>query len=122
MRVRSLMMPPGVPDFMTRTRIVDRGAVDLIGRAWSGRAAIRRVEVSPDGGKTWADAELEPPSASARNAWQRWRYRWDADTPGACDLVCRATDENGSVQPTEQAWTARGMGNNMAQRVRVYVR
>jgi DMSO/TMAO reductase YedYZ molybdopterin-dependent catalytic subunit len=57
-RPRSLMVPPGIPDFMTRERIVERGQVSLEGRAWSGRGAIARVEVSTDGGRTWADAVL----------------------------------------------------------------
>ncbi|HEY7294925.1 MAG TPA: sulfite oxidase, partial [Dehalococcoidia bacterium] len=47
---------------------------------------------------------------------------WDASTPGVFELLCRATDASGAVQPVEQVWTARGMGNNMAQRVRVRVR
>ena len=50
MRPRSLMVPPGMPEFMTRERIVDRGEVELEGRAWSGRAPIVRVEVSVDDG------------------------------------------------------------------------
>ena len=47
---RSLMVPPGVPDFMTRERRVEPGSVSLTGRAWSGHGAIERVEVSTDGG------------------------------------------------------------------------
>jgi DMSO/TMAO reductase YedYZ molybdopterin-dependent catalytic subunit len=122
MRVRSLMIPPGIPDFMTRMRVVDRGLVELMGRAWSGRAAIRRVEVSTDGGATWDDAVLEPPSEAKRHAWQRWRYTWRVDAIGVHELVTRATDETGTVQPLQQEWTARGMGNNMAHRVQVFVR
>src|SRR4029078_1475932 len=58
MRPRALMVPAGMPDFMTRDRIVDRGEVELQGRAWSGRAPIVRVEGSVDDGGTWADAAL----------------------------------------------------------------
>jgi DMSO/TMAO reductase YedYZ molybdopterin-dependent catalytic subunit len=119
MRVRSLMVPPGFPDFLTRTRMVPRGAVELVGRAWSGRAAVTRVEVSTDGGRTWADAALNEPSGPY--AWQGWRHVWDAATPGEHELICRATDSTGEVQPVDQSWNARGMGNNMAHRVRVYV-
>jgi sulfane dehydrogenase subunit SoxC len=120
MRVRALLLPPGIPDFLTRMRLLERGPVSLSGRAWSGRAPITRVEVSTDGGICWADAELEP--AEHPHAWQAWRYTWDASTPGVYELLCRATDAAGAVQPVAQAWTARGMGNNMAQRVRVQVR
>jgi DMSO/TMAO reductase YedYZ molybdopterin-dependent catalytic subunit len=122
MRVRSLMVPPGIPDFLTRMRVVARGQVDLVGRAWSGRAAITTVEVSTDGGESWEPAEIEPVSAAYRYAWQAWRYSWNAAKVGVYELVCRATDASGTVQPVEQFWTGRGMGNNMAQRVRVQVR
>ncbi|MGH7661441.1 MAG: sulfite oxidase [Vulcanimicrobiaceae bacterium] len=50
MRVRSLMIPPGIPDFLTRTRHVRAGRIVLEGRAWSGNGAIASVEVSADGG------------------------------------------------------------------------
>ena len=35
-RPRALLRPPGFPDFQSRIRIVDRGAHELTGRAWSG--------------------------------------------------------------------------------------
>ena len=57
-RVRALMIPPGIPDFVTRTRLVGAGRVTLRGRAWAGRAGISQVEVSVDGA-TWSDARLE---------------------------------------------------------------
>ena len=119
MRVRSLLTPPGLPDFLTRTRVVRRGMVELHGRAWSGRAAITRVEVSADGGATWFAATIEP--APGPHCWSVWRAQWHADAPGDHLLLCRATDASGAVQPVEQFWTARGMGNNMAQRVAVRV-
>lgn len=119
MRVRSLMVPPGIPDFMTRLRVVPAGPAPLQGRAWSGRAAITRVELSTDGGATWTDAELDPPPSPG--AWQAWRHTWQPAAPGLYDLLCRATDERGETQPVDQHWTARGMGNNMAHRVRVQV-
>lgn len=120
MRVRSLMAPPGIPDFLSRVRLVDRGPVRITGQAWSGRAPIARVEVSADGGTAWADAELAP--AEHPYAWQAWQYTWAARSPGSYELLCRASDLTGAVQPVVQAWTARGMGNNMAQRVSVQVR
>src|SRR5207253_7242652 len=59
-RPRALMVPPGVPDFMSRTRFVPLGEHELIGRAWSGQGPVTRVEVSTDGGASWAGAEVEP--------------------------------------------------------------
>ncbi|MFL5735370.1 MAG: sulfite oxidase [Chloroflexia bacterium] len=126
MRVRSLMVPPGIPDFLTRTRVVQSGdRMRLQGRAWSGAGHITGVDVSVDGGGTWAQAEIEGPETgepgTSSFAWQAWCYTWDAPAPGEYELICRAYDSAGEVQPVEQYWTARGMGNNMAQRVRVVV-
>ena len=116
------MVAPGIPDFLTRMRILDRRKIRIEGRAWSGRAQIRTVEVSTDGGLSWAKAEVEASRDNHSYAWQAWRYDWDARTRGLFELVCRATDSNGAVQPLEQFWTARGMGNNMVHRVKVQVR
>ena len=121
MRPRSLMVPPGMPDFFTRQRVVDRGPVVLEGRAWSGRASIVRVEVSDDGGETWADAELvhDLPDLSA---WSGWSFGWEPASPGPYTLCCRATDATGESQPLEPEWNLGGYENNAVQRVPVVVR
>jgi DMSO/TMAO reductase YedYZ molybdopterin-dependent catalytic subunit len=117
-KVKSLMVPPGLPDWYTRRRLVDRGTVALSGRAWSGAgAAVVRVEVGVDG--DWRDALVEP--HSHRHAWQGWRCDWRA-TPGEHELACRATDAAGATQPLEPEWNTNGMGNNAVQRVQVTVR
>src|SRR4051794_3623750 len=74
MAVRSLMVPPGIPDFATRRRFASAevGTYLIEGRAWSGAGAIESVEVSDDGGATWHAAELAP--ACGRHAWRRWTY------------------------------------------------
>ena len=119
MRPRSLMIPPGIPDFMTRSRIADAGHHVLRGRAWSGWGPIERVEVSADGGSTWATAELG--DAVSPHAWRSWSFDWDAQ-PGTIELSCRATDEAGNEQPLEPSWNLGGFSNNAVQRVSVEVR
>ena len=121
MRPRSLMVPPGVPDFFTRQRVVDRGSVVLEGRAWSGRAPIVQVEVSDDGGETWADAELVHDLTDA-SAWSGWSFGWEPARPGSYTLCCRATDATGEAQPLEPEWNLGGYENNAAQRVPLVVR
>jgi sulfane dehydrogenase subunit SoxC len=116
---RALMVPPGIPDFDTRARIVEAGPCPLQGRAWSGWAPVDRVEVSADGGETWAHAELEP--LGSPWAWRGWRYEWDAEEPGEYVLCCRASDEAGNVQPDEPIWNVGGYSNNALQRVPVTV-
>ena len=118
-RPRALLTPPGFPDFMTRTRVVDAGEQVLTGRAWCGTASVERVEVSTDGGRTWADAQLGP--VVGRYAWRSWRHPWAA-LPGTYVLSCRATAADGSTQPLDQPWNRSGMGNNTVQRVEVLVR
>jgi len=119
-RPRALVAPPGWPDFMTRERFVRPGPVTLSGRAWSGRAPVRRVEVSTDGGATWADAVLAPADPEHPYAWRAWSYEWTA-SPGRAELLARATDEAGDTQPVEQVWNRQGMANNLVQRVSVTV-
>jgi DMSO/TMAO reductase YedYZ molybdopterin-dependent catalytic subunit len=118
MQPRSLMVPPGIPEFMTRDRTVEAGEVVLEGRAWSGLAPIASVEVSADGGSTWAPAELGP--EDGRWAWRGWTYRWRAK-PGDHVLCSRARDEAGNEQPLEMPWNVGGYANNAVQTVRVTV-
>jgi len=117
-QVRSLMVPPGIPDFFTRQRYVRPGPVLIEGRAWSGAGAIDRVEVSVDDGEHWTEAELDEPIG--RHAWQGWRMPWDA-TPGPHVLVCRATDTAGNSQPLEHRWNLGGYAVNTVHRVGVEV-
>lgn len=117
MRVNCLMVPPGIPDYYGRRRTVDAGWVELMGRAWSGDARIRRVEWSVDG--AWQDAVLDAPAGA--HAWRRWSARWNAP-PGTHELRCRATDDSGAKQPLEPVWDVTGFGNNAAQRIEVLVR
>ena len=121
--VRSLMVPPGMPDVYSRSRLVDRGRVLLSGRAWSGAGVpIERVEVAVDG--VWHEATLKraiDPSGVGRYAWRGWCYEWQA-TPGEHDLMCRATDANGAIQPLEPEFDYAGFGNNAVQRLAVTVR
>jgi DMSO/TMAO reductase YedYZ molybdopterin-dependent catalytic subunit len=116
---RSLLVPPGIPDFLTRERTVERGRATITGRAWSGFGEITRVELSSDGGASWTAAKLDDPID--RHAWVGWRAEWDA-TPGRHELCARATDAAGNVQPLEGTWNHGGYCNNSVQRVPVIVR
>ena len=118
MMPRSLMAPPGVPDFMTRERHLAPGPVTLRGRAWSGWAPIVGVSVSTDGGRTFADAELEEPIGEA--AWRGWRFEWNAPE-GEHVLCSQATDAAGNTQPLDPPWNLKGYANNAVERLRVIV-
>jgi DMSO/TMAO reductase YedYZ molybdopterin-dependent catalytic subunit len=90
---------------------LDDGRIEVAGHAYAGTRGISRVEVSTDGGETWADAELSErlPGAvrggeqlreTAQDAWRQWHYVYDADEPH--EVVVRATDAEGRLQPEEQ--------------------
>jgi DMSO/TMAO reductase YedYZ molybdopterin-dependent catalytic subunit len=78
----------------------------LTGRAWSGTAAIRRVEVTVDRGATWVEAELF--GANVPAAWARWRLEVELRSPGEHEIWARATDDDGRVQPTSEPFNTYG--------------
>ncbi len=90
----------------------------LQGRAWSGWGAVTRVELSTDGGSSWTDAEVGGPVDGSPHAWRGWRADWTAGE-GEHELVVRASDDTGRVQPVHAEWNRGGFANNSAQRVRV---
>ena len=116
-KVKSLMVPPGVPDWMTRDRCVKNGKVQIEGRAWSGAGReIKRVEFGING--VWADAKIF--DRINKYAWTKWCFIWNA-APGKYLLQCRATDETGERQPLEPTWNVGGFGNNTPHSINVYV-
>jgi sulfane dehydrogenase subunit SoxC len=78
-------------------RLPVNGFYEITGLAWSGGGAIRRVEVSTDGGRTWKDAQLHDPVA--RKAHTRFSIPWNWNGEEAV-LQSRCTDDQGVVQPT----------------------
>src|SRR2546429_9275706 len=97
---RSLLVPPGIPEFMTRERLVPAGEVLVEGRAWSGLAPVASVEVSADGGSSWATAELEPEEGPW--AWPGRSFRWRPD-PGASRPRSPARDQARNDEPLDPA-------------------
>ncbi len=94
---RSIVTRPAYPE------IIQPGWVEIRGIAWSGRGAIARVEISTDGGQHWTNARLQEPVLSKAHA--RFRHLWHWDGAGA-DILSRAVDETGYVQPTREALRA----------------
>lgn len=92
------------------TTLSGPGSWPIQGLAWSGRGRITRVEVSVDGGRSWADAELQ--GEPLPKAVVRFVLPWVWDGKPA-RLMSRATDETGYVQPTLAAFReARGVGTD----------
>jgi DMSO/TMAO reductase YedYZ molybdopterin-dependent catalytic subunit len=79
---------------------LDDGRVEVAGPAYAGTRGIERVEVSVDGGATWTDAELSDP-LPGDDVWRQWVYRYDPPD-GAHEVVVRATDGLGTLQPEDE--------------------
>ena len=100
MDARSIITDPAYP------RVIEPGWHEIRGLAWSGRGLITGVDISTDGGATWQPAELQTPVLP--KAHVRFRHPWNW-TGGPAEIMSRATDETGYVQPTwETLRAARG--------------
>jgi sulfane dehydrogenase subunit SoxC len=75
----------------------------ISGLAWSGRGAIARVDVSTDGGRTWAQASLQQPVLPCCFTRFRLPWQWDGST---AILQSRAIDETGYRQPDRASLVA----------------
>ncbi len=73
------------------------GYYEISGIAWSSNGKVKSVEVSADGGSSWAEAELSEPILS--KSLTRFRIPWKRDGSPSI-IMSRAIDENGEVQPS----------------------
>jgi sulfane dehydrogenase subunit SoxC len=98
MEVKSIITSPS-----TGLNLRGPGFYEITGLAWSGLGRVRRVEVSADGGRTWAEAALGEPVLPKSFTRFRMAWRWDG---GPAVLMSRAVDESGAVQPTRASLVA----------------
>jgi sulfane dehydrogenase subunit SoxC len=86
------------------------GLYEVTGLAWSGYGRIAKVEVSADGGASWALAALQEPVLPMAVTRFRAPWRWEG---GAAILQSRASDDSGYVQPSRSRFmAARGARGN----------
>lgn len=106
MNIKSFITGPGAdPD-----KSVKAGHQVIRGIAFGGDEAVKGVEVSIDGGKTWQTAELYG-TDMGRYAWRT--FQLEVDLPaGKLQLASRATSQAGEVQPENRVENERGYGNN----------
>jgi sulfane dehydrogenase subunit SoxC len=103
--VKSIITTPSYPG-----KLEARGWHSVQGLAWSGRGRVTKVEVSPDGGRTWQVAELMGPSLTKAAVRFQYMLNW---TGGENILLSRATDDAGFTQPPRtELLAARGMGTD----------
>ncbi|MBL8176849.1 MAG: sulfite oxidase [Bryobacterales bacterium] len=95
------------------------GSVPLFGVAFGGENRISRVDISTDGGATWAAARLG--AENFQFAWRTFSYDWKPAKKGHYTLCARATDTSGRVQPIEAEWNPSGYLWNAIDRISVTV-
>ncbi|MGH9786515.1 MAG: sulfite dehydrogenase [Terriglobia bacterium] len=78
-------------------KLLGRGFYEITGLAWSGRGAIRRVEVSTDGGRNWQEAKLQGPVHSMAHTRFRLPWNWDGEET---IIQSRCADDQGEKQPS----------------------
>jgi sulfane dehydrogenase subunit SoxC len=98
MEVKSIITNPS-----TGLALQGPGIYEITGLAWSGVGKVARVEVSADGGRTWAEAALSAPVLPKSFTRFRLAWRWNG---GPAVLMSRAVDETGAVQPTRASLVA----------------
>ncbi|MGH7628286.1 MAG: sulfite dehydrogenase [Gemmatimonadales bacterium] len=99
MDVKSTLTRPTYPAVLAGP-----GWIELSGIAWSGRGKITRVDLSTDGGRTWAPAELQQPVLDKAHVRFIRMWKWDGRR---AVLLSRAVDETGAAQPTLAEFRAR---------------
>ena len=73
------------------------GFYEIAGLAWSGGAAVKSVEISTDGGRTWNAAQLQGPVLP--KAHTRFTYPWQWNGQEVV-IMARCSDARGEVQPS----------------------
>lgn len=92
---------------------VAAGGFEVEGIAWDGGHGVRGVEVSADGGRTWAVAELGLDLGPY--AFRTWRRRVDAVAPGPLRVMARATSNAGATQVDKVVPNPAGYQHNAVQ-------
>ncbi|EPS70580.1 hypothetical protein M569_04180, partial [Genlisea aurea] len=113
--------------------MVKPGKIKIKGYALSGGGrGIERVDVSTDGGKTWKEAArrqkhgipyVSDAAAGGSDRWGWVLFEAEADVSDSTDVVAKAVDAAGNVQPekVDLVWNLRGILNNSWHRVRLQV-
>ncbi len=94
-------------------------SVSVRGHAWAGDRFISRVDLSPDFGVTWVQADLMAPPNP--HSWQTWQAEVALPGRGYYEIWARATDSEGEQQPVAINWNPKGYLNTSMHRIAVTV-
>jgi sulfite oxidase len=108
----------GVPASESTVQIGGDGMVEVKGYALPSGAdgPIVKVDVSTNGGETWAPAEIvkyeQEKGVELKWAWCLWTAKVKLEKGKERAIHSRATDASGNTQPKCTAWNFRGVGYN----------
>jgi DMSO/TMAO reductase YedYZ molybdopterin-dependent catalytic subunit len=97
---------------------LDNGHLQIAGHAYAGTRGVSRVEVSTDGGDSWARTRLsdrlpgpvddegvvaeDTAETHAADAWRQWTFEY-RPPQGAHEVIVRTVDSDGTIQPAERS-------------------
>ncbi|CAA9963087.1 Sulfite oxidase protein [Pyrenophora teres f. maculata] len=111
----------GVPKSDSTVQQEEDGTIEVKGYALPSGSdgPIVKVEVSTDGGNSWADAELiktyegeDAKDVELKWAWALWKAKVKVDKAKEVTIVSRATDQSGNTQERCPQWNFRGVAYN----------
>jgi nitrate reductase (NAD(P)H) len=103
--------------------VARKGPVNVTGYCFTGGGrTVARIEVSKDGGATWAQCrnlDFELSEHGRLWSWVRFQHAIDFDPAVDTEIVCRAWDCAANTQPADPVWNYTGMMNNSQYRIKV---
>jgi DMSO/TMAO reductase YedYZ molybdopterin-dependent catalytic subunit len=82
------------------------------GIAFGGDAGVKRVDFSPNGGKTWEATHLG--KDEGKYSFRRWQTRFTPEK-GDHTLMVRCTNDRDDVQPDQPNWNPSGFMRNVIE-------
>jgi hypothetical protein len=101
------------------TKLHAKAHAPLRGIAFGGDCGVAKVELSTDGGATWAAAKLGRDEGTY--SFRRWTAQVPAPAVGALKVQVRCTNTKGLAQPMEANWNAGGYMRNVVESVSLVV-
>jgi sulfite oxidase len=92
------------------------GPTVIVGKAFTGKGDVTKVEISLDRGTTWLPSKL---SAKKDYAWQEFQFEFNVTEGATYEILARATDSEGNVQPMEQEWNPKGYLYNAVEHLSI---
>ncbi len=104
-----------ITNVRTGQRFAAGQAIEFKGIAWDAGYGIRGVEISLDGGSTWRSATLG--ESLGKYSFRPWQFSCPPRAAGPLNVMARASNMQGTVQPAELIFNGPGYHNNVVQKI-----